>query len=281
MKRVISILLIVLWFAAPAFGEGEFLESVNAFRTRPLDFVHLTGKSPEELRSLWSEELFRVLLNGAPPLVEVETLDEVARLRAEEILRLGLPLPEDFEEGLEKLLEDRGADLLLYREFYILIAFENPLPEDRLRNILLEELFRGALERRNDVADLLFPCWDVIGAAFTVGDIFIEGEPFHAGVLVLITGALEKDTPRLLGKVYGVSEGEEIPLDGVRMVFTKALQPHIRIVTRSWSDGSFCLTGYPEGIYSVILEHGDFPEKMEWSFLPARTYRRNYYLFAK
>ena len=279
MKPLIFSLLIVL-LLLPRLGLAQGLvEELNAFRQRPLEFASLTGKRLEELKKIWPESLWRGILNGVKEVQEDEVLTEVAAQRAEKILSVGLPLPENFSKELSQILEERAFPALMAHESYAVLAFENPLSEEEAQGILLTALIAGALQKRDGDALLLFPCWNRVGAAFRFGEIAIEGENYHAAVIVFILAAIEDETPFLLGQIYGVMEEKVMPLEEATIKLENLWNKKVLLTTNTWPDGSYCLEGYPAGNYLLEGFAEGWKPKKELNYLPNKPHRKDFYLF--
>ena len=279
MKRIFGSLIILFFiFLAGRAQALEVVAELNHFRAAPLEFISLTGKDLKEIKALWPEKLFEGLKKGSPPLVEDEALSRVAQRRAEDIFDTGLPLPEDFEKGLFDELKAEGLKPLFYRESYVIMAFENPLPEDEILRILLDSLFKNALEYDTNDATLLFPCWRKVGYSLATGEIEIDGTPYHGAALVLVFSIDAKEEgARLFGVVYKVDDEAPVPLSAalarINLAFGEGKKE-----TMSFPDGSYCIMGYEEGFYDFFVSKEELSRK-EAGYLPPKPHRKDFFLY--
>ncbi len=277
VRGILIIMFFLIFFAGP-LPASEILEELNLFRTAPLEFISLTEKDPEEIKALWPEKLFEDLKKGVPPLVEDEALSAVAQKRAEEILAHGLPLPDDFERDLFEELKAEGLKPLFYRESYVIMAFENPLPEDEIFNILLDSLFKNALEYTTNDATLLFPCWRKVGYALATGEIEIEGIPYHGAALVLVFSIDAKEEgSRLFGMIYKVDDEAPVPLSAALVRINPAFGEGKK-ETMSFPDGSYCIMDYEADFYELSVSKEGLIRK-EVGYLPPKPHRKDFFLF--
>jgi|GEM_PF-6583911 len=277
MLRNIFLFLIIGWLVLATVSRAEVVEELNLFREAPLTFAAYSDKSLEELKKLWPESLWRGVVNGAPPLERDEVLCQIAAERAGEILSHGLPLPEGFAASLEEAFKNHEYRALLFNESYAILAFENPLPEEEARHILLETLFAGALDYQDGDPLILYPCWKRVGVAFKTGELIIEGKNYYAAVLVLVFATVEEETePVLLGRVYGVGEEGPQPLAEAKVTLKHSLY-RLLLSTETWPDGSYCLIGYPAGFYYAQVSY-EQESLEEFVFLPPKAHHRDFYL---
>jgi len=270
MKRYLYLLL--TWFLiGVSFCWGAQLRAeecslLAAFRAKPLDFVSLTSLSLEEVLARWSDALRPLLEQGMSTPPENRQLEIVAAVRAERVLRKGWPLPADFDVSLKKELREAGYPALMVGESLGVLAFENPLPEENVKKILLEQLIISALLNEPEGAPLLFPCWDAVGMALGYGEIEIEGKVYHAAVLVVVFAVAEDSSFKVVGRVLKKEKDRLIPIGGA-LVKAAPLWGWTVGETFSFADGSYCIEGLRPGEFIIWAAEEALSSEKHYCFL--------------
>jgi len=282
LKTFLQILVLIIFLGLGVCQAEE--DIFNVFRYQPLNFSSLTGvDNPEDLKPFWPEPLWRRLVNGLKEIKPLDLLNEIAAQRAEEIFLEGLPLSESFEGGLQTLLQERGFSFLLAGESFAVLAFENPLPQKEAYSLLIKNLMAAALKNDPRATALLFPCWEAMGKALKYGDLVIDGEIYHAAVLVLVFTIPQREgtPPALVGKVFGISEesAEDVkPLAGVHLKLQRRNGAGV-LETATFSDGTYCFEGYQAANFLLETEKEGFERKKLILYLPPFPHHLDLYLF--
>jgi len=221
----------------------QALVRINAFRAHPLKFASLFGLTEETVREKWGA-LGPEVLQGLPPLIEDPDLTEIL----ETYITQGASL----EALLSHQADGRTPELrllllkpLFSSEVLLATAFENYLPPEAALEILLDYLFRGALENRlPQGVTLLFPLYQRAGLVLAADQVPLKpGGPLYNVYLLGLLLTVEDLPPDVLcGRVLpqGVPS-TAIPEKGLPGVSLTFKGPFHEARIFSWLDGSFYL----------------------------------------